>query len=56
MDIHRASDRPTRKGSTEWFTGTVWQDPIIDAPEPARIKAVRVGLVTPAPCAPQQGV
>jgi quercetin dioxygenase-like cupin family protein len=26
----------------EWFTGTVWQDPIIEAPEPARLRAVWV--------------
>jgi len=42
MDIHRVSDRPTRKGSTEWFTGTVWQEPILEAPAPARIRALRV--------------
>jgi quercetin dioxygenase-like cupin family protein len=23
----------------EWFTGTVWQDPIIEAPAPARVRS-----------------
>jgi quercetin dioxygenase-like cupin family protein len=26
----------------DWFTGTVWQDPIIEAPEPARLRAALV--------------
>ena len=44
MDIHRATDRPTRKAKADWFTGTVWQDPIVEAPEPARVRAVRVAF------------
>ncbi len=44
MELHPAASRPTRRGNGEWFTGTVWQDPIIDAPAPARIKAVRVSF------------
>jgi quercetin dioxygenase-like cupin family protein len=42
MDIHSASDRPTRKANADWFTGTVWQDPIIEAPAPASVRALRV--------------
>ena len=42
MDITRAVAVATRRGRGEWFTGTVWQDPIVEAPEPARIRAVRV--------------
>lgn len=42
MDIRRLSDTPMRKANAEWFTGTVWQVPIIEAPAPARIRAVRV--------------
>src|SRR3954463_16415852 len=42
MDITRAVAVATRRGRGEWFTGTVWQDPIVEAPEPARVKAVRV--------------
>ena len=42
MDIHEARSIATRRGKAEWFTGTVWQDPIVEAPAPARIRAVRV--------------
>ena len=42
MDIHRAGTRPTRRANPDWFTGTAWQDPIIEAPEPAHARAVRV--------------
>src|ERR1044071_3742295 len=31
-------------GRAEWFTGTVWQDRIVEAPDPARIRAVRVAF------------
>lgn len=42
MDIHDAGSRASRKANPDWFTGTVWQDVIIAAPEPARIAALRV--------------
>jgi quercetin dioxygenase-like cupin family protein len=42
MNIHKANGRDTRRGNGDWFTGTVWQDPIVEAPEPARLRAVRV--------------
>ena len=42
MQIIYAGSRPTRKASSEYFTGTVWQDPIIEASEPARVRALRV--------------
>ena len=44
IKITKASDTPTRRGPAEWFTGTVWQDPIVEAPAPARIRAVRVAF------------
>jgi quercetin dioxygenase-like cupin family protein len=44
MEITRCGDKPTRRGPADWFTGTVWQDPIIEAPAPARIRANRVGF------------
>ena len=44
MDIRRCGSNPTRRGPAEWFTGTVWQDPIIDAPAPARIRCNRVSF------------
>jgi quercetin dioxygenase-like cupin family protein len=42
MDIYACGSRPTRRGPAESFTGTVWQEPIVEAPAPAR---VRSGLV-----------
>ena len=44
MDIRRCGATPTRRGPAEWFTGTVWQDPIVDAPAPARIRCNRVSF------------
>jgi quercetin dioxygenase-like cupin family protein len=42
MDIKPSGSVPSRLMPAKWFTGTVWQDPIIEAPEPARIRATRV--------------
>lgn len=39
MEIRPCGSVPSRRGPAEWFTGTVWQDPVIEAPEPARIRA-----------------
>ena len=44
MDVHLAGKRTTLKANPDWFTGTVCQDPIIEAPEPARIRAVMVSF------------
>ena len=44
MDIIACGSRPSRKMGAPSFTGTVWQDPIIEAPAPARIRAARVAL------------
>ena len=44
MKLIAAGSRPTKKASLEYFTGIVWQDPIIEAPEPARIRALRVAF------------
>ena len=44
MQIISAGSRPTRKASNEYFTGVVWQDPIIEASEPARVRALRVAF------------
>ena len=41
MDIF-PTGRPTTSVPPEWFTGTVWQDPIVAAPEPARVRALKV--------------
>ena len=44
MDITLAGSKPTRRGPADSFTGTVWQDPIIEAPAPARIRCNRVSF------------
>ncbi|HDZ73067.1 MAG TPA: cupin domain-containing protein [Aurantimonas coralicida] len=42
MEIRQRGSVPTRRAPASYFTGTVWQDPIIEAPEPARLRAVVV--------------
>ena len=42
MQHYKAGSRPTKQAPASYFTGTVWQDPIVEAPEPARIRALRV--------------
>jgi quercetin dioxygenase-like cupin family protein len=44
MDIIPAGSRASLRARPEYFTGTVWQDPIIEAPDPARIRALRVSF------------
>ena len=44
MQIIKSGSRPTRKASTEYFTGNVWQDPIIETDKPARVRALRVSF------------
>ncbi|MFL5091359.1 MAG: cupin domain-containing protein [Xanthobacteraceae bacterium] len=44
MEITRCGAVPTRRGPADWFTGTVWQDPLIEAPAPARIRGARVAF------------
>ena len=42
MQIIKSGSRPTRKAASENFTGNVWQNTIIEADEPARVRALRV--------------
>jgi quercetin dioxygenase-like cupin family protein len=43
MELSRSGSRSTRRGPESWFTGVVWQDPIVDDPTaPARVRATRV--------------
>jgi quercetin dioxygenase-like cupin family protein len=42
MDIQRAGSKPSGKGPTEWFTGTVRIDPLFSAPDPARASGALV--------------
>ena len=44
MQIIKSGSLPTRKASSEYFTGNVWQDPIIEADDPARVRALRVSF------------
>src|SRR5437667_533388 len=44
MDIKPSGSVPARQGPKDSFTGAVWQDPIIEAPAPARIRAGRVSF------------
>jgi len=37
MKILEGGSRPTRRASADYFTGTVWQDPIIESPPPAQL-------------------
>lgn len=36
MEIHRAGSRPSTRGPSDWFTGTVRIDPLFAARDPAR--------------------
>jgi quercetin dioxygenase-like cupin family protein len=42
MDIKRNGSRPSTRGSPDYFTGTVRIDPLVEAPVPARVRAVSV--------------
>src|SRR3954447_452460 len=42
MDIKRNGSRPSTKGSSDWFTGSVRVDPLSQAPDPARTGAGQV--------------
>jgi quercetin dioxygenase-like cupin family protein len=42
MDIIACGSRPSKRMGAPSFTGTVWQDPIIQAPEPAHIRSAWV--------------
>jgi quercetin dioxygenase-like cupin family protein len=42
MKIMEVGSRPIKQASSDWFTGTVWQDPIVEAPELARVRALNV--------------
>jgi quercetin dioxygenase-like cupin family protein len=42
MDIKRAGSHASRTGSDEYFTGTVRLEPLLEAPDPARVNCVSV--------------
>jgi quercetin dioxygenase-like cupin family protein len=43
IDIKRNGSRPSTKGNSDWFTGSVRVDPLFQAPHPGRVSG---GLVT----------
>jgi len=42
MEIRPGGTVASKRMPADWFTGTVWQDPIIEAPAPARVRAAWV--------------
>jgi quercetin dioxygenase-like cupin family protein len=42
MEIKRIESQPTRKGSEEWFTGSVRIQPLFEASKPARVRGASV--------------
>lgn len=42
MEIKRSGSRPSGKGPADYFTGTVRIETLVEAPEPARIRAASV--------------
>ena len=42
MDIKRSGSQPSGKGSAEYFTGSVFIDPLFEAPDPARVVGANV--------------
>ena len=42
MEIKRADSRTSREGPADWFTGAVRIEPLLDAPDPARVAAASV--------------
>src|SRR6188474_3876430 len=44
VDIRPCGSVPSKRMGADAFTGTVWQDPIIEAPAPARVRSARVSF------------
>lgn len=42
MKITTSGSVPTKRAPASYFTGTVWQDPVIETPAPGRLNATRV--------------
>ena len=42
MEIRRNGTRPSGKGPSDWFTGVVRIDPLMESPEPARMNCATV--------------
>ena len=48
MEIKRIESQPTRKGSEEWFTGSVRIQPLFEASKPARVRGASVTFASGA--------
>ncbi len=44
MDISRIGARPSSQGPSDWFTGTVRVDPLLEADAPARVSGASVAF------------
>lgn len=44
MDITPLGTHATKRAPGTYFTGTVWQDPVVETPAPARLRATRVSF------------
>ena len=42
IDIKRNGSRPSTKGNSDWFTGSVRVDPLFQAPDPGRVSGGQV--------------
>jgi len=42
MKILKEETRSTRQGPADWFSGTVWLDPVVAGEAPSRLKVTRV--------------
>jgi quercetin dioxygenase-like cupin family protein len=42
MEIKPSGSQPSARGAAEYFTGNVRVDPLIEAPDPARVRAAMV--------------
>lgn len=42
MQHHKAGSRATKRAPASYFTGTVWQDPVNEPPEPSRARSAWV--------------
>ena len=47
MEIRPAGSAPTKAGPSDYFIGTVWQDPVAESPEPGRLRALLVTFARP---------
>jgi quercetin dioxygenase-like cupin family protein len=44
MELTSAGSQPSVPGNPDYFSGTVWLDRIVQAPAPARVRALRVSF------------